>query len=101
MSFERINADDDGDRGVRNFESHGDGARGPSIKLIALVAVGVVAVIWFLQNGSSAEVQFLWMDVTWPLRTIIIISLVLGALLGQGGVWLWRRSRRAGRRNDD
>ena len=64
----------------------GSGGRNlPSVKLIALLVVAVAIVVFFFQNTDSAEVQFLWMDVNWPVRSVIIISLVAGIVIDRLG----------------
>jgi uncharacterized integral membrane protein len=77
----------------------GDGSSGfqlPSLKLVALLVVVVVAAIFFLQNGPDTEVEILAWTVTWPLRLVILVSIVLGIVIDRLGSWMWRRSRRRG-----
>jgi uncharacterized integral membrane protein len=69
----------------------------PSLKLVALLVVVVLAAIFFFQNGHETEVDILTWTVTWPVRVVILVSIVLGILIDRLGGWLWRRSRR---RND-
>ncbi len=69
----------------------------PSLKLVTLLVVVVLAAIFFFQNGHDAQVEILTWTVTWPLRLVIIVSIALGILIDRLGGWLWRRSRR---RND-
>lgn len=85
MSFERADPDRNPAEG---------GSSGPSPKLIALVVVGIVLVVFVLQNGGDVPIQFLWMDVTWPISVVIGISVGIGVLLDRLGSWLWRRSKR-------
>lgn len=72
---------------------------GPPWKLIGLLAMVVALFIFFLQNGQRSEVKFLWLDVEWPMWTVIAISVAAGILLDRLGSWQWRRSR--ARRNVD
>ena len=53
----------------------------------------MAVVIFFFQNGHQAAVEFLWIDVDWAVRNVIVISLVAGALLDRIFVWQWRRAR--------
>jgi len=76
-----------------------DGIRMPSIKLIGLLVLAVAVLIFFFQNGDGVDVHFLWVDVNWPVRTVIVISVVAGVVLDRLVVWQWRRARRA-KRND-
>lgn len=86
---------------IMTFE-HGDiersaesgGMQAPPIKLVALLIVAIVAAIFFFQNGDSVSIEFLWMDVTWPERTVILISIVLGVLLDRLASFFWRRARK-------
>ena len=69
----------------------------PSLRIVLLIAVVVLAAIFFFQNGHEAEVEILTWTVTWPVRLVIIVSIVLGVLIDRLGSWLWRRSRRGKR----
>ena len=69
-----------------------DGA--PPWKLIALLIVVAGLATFFLQNGSDAPVQFLWMDGSWPVWTVIAISVAIGIVLDRLFTWQWRRARR-------
>jgi len=75
-----------------------NGRREPPWKLIALGAVVVAILIFFLQNRDDSSVSFLWADFTWPLWAVIGISILLGVALDRLASWQWRRSRR---RRDD
>jgi uncharacterized integral membrane protein len=65
----------------------------PPWKLIGLLVVVVILATFFLQNGQRSEVQFLWLDVSWPLWTIIAISVGIGVILDRLATWQWRRAR--------
>ncbi len=74
--------------------AEGGGINTPSIKIILLLLLAVAVLIFFLQNGETAEVQFLGFDVTWPLRSVIIISVAAGVVLDRLFTWQWRRAKR-------
>lgn len=79
-----------------NMRSEGDGRskfQPPSLKLVLLLVVVVGAAIFFFQNGEEAVVTFLGFEVEWPVRVVILISIVLGIVIDRLGSWLWRRSR--------
>jgi len=86
-------------------DNHGpDEGRGrnlPSVKLIALLVIAVAFVVFFFQNTDSVRVEFLWMDVDWPVRSVILISLVAGMLLAWLGSFFWARARRRQHERDD
>lgn len=68
-----------------------DGGLSPS--LIALIALGILAVIFILQNGSKKEVSFLMLDVRAPVWLVIVLSMVVGVVLDRlFGFW-WRRRK--------
>lgn len=79
----------------------GGGRNLPSVKLIALLVVLVTFVVFFFQNTDSVQVEFLWMDVDWPVRSVILISLVAGMLLAWLGSFFWARARRRKHERDD
>jgi uncharacterized integral membrane protein len=72
--------------------SGSDGA--PPWKPIALVVVVAGLVTFFVQNGSDAPIQFLWMDGSWPVWSVIGISVAIGIVLDRLVSWQWRRARR-------
>ena len=77
------------------LEQHDDGGtRAPSIKLVLALLVVVAVAVFFFQNGNSASVTFLWMDVTWPIRSIIVISVIAGIAIDRLVLWQWRRARK-------
>jgi uncharacterized integral membrane protein len=81
------------DNADRGGSPESGGPNLPSFKLIgALVLVAAVA-IFFFQNGDSSQVEFLWMDVDWSVRTVIIVSIAAGVLLDRVFLWQWRRAR--------
>lgn len=85
MSYEHVDVDQQGE---------GRGIQAPSIKLVALLIVAVVTAIFFFQNGDTVNIDLLWMDVSWPERSVILVSIVLGVLLDRLASFVWRRARR-------
>jgi uncharacterized integral membrane protein len=65
--------------------------------LIAGIAV-VAAVVFMAQNNEDVELNFLVFDITARLWVGLLVTLLLGALLGQAVEALWGRRRR--RRSD-
>ena len=70
-----------------------DGRR-PSVKLVLFLLLAAALVVFFLQNGGVTRVEFLWMEATWSVRAVILVSVVIGILLDRLGLWQWRRARR-------
>jgi uncharacterized integral membrane protein len=62
--------------------------------IVALLAL-VAAVIFVAQNRNRVETTFLFFDSTPRLWVVIVVSLLLGALLGQAVALLARRRRRS------
>lgn len=85
MSFETVDRDRNPAEG---------GSSGPSLKLIALVVVVVGVGVFVFQNTDDTQVNFLWMDVTWPISLVIGISVLAGVLIDRLGSWFWRRAKR-------
>lgn len=85
------------DERPQSATSGSDGS--PPWKLIALLVVVAGLAVFFFQNGSDAPVHFLWLDGSWPVWSVILISVVIGIVIDRLGQWQWRRARR--RKNDD
>lgn len=49
-------------------------------------AITVIAVIFVLQNLGNTETRFLFLSVTVPLAVVIVVSMLLGVVVG----WLIR-----------
>lgn len=58
----------------------------------AVIAIALVAFV--VQNRSDTEVTWLFLDGTWPLWLVIVLSAVAGAALSEVLGWLIRRRRR-------
>lgn len=86
---------------VRDDGSEGRGRSLPSLKLVALLVVVAAIAIFFFQNGESVEVRFLGLDVEWPVRIVIIVSLLAGVLIDRLGGFFWGRARRRKHERDD
>ena len=70
---------------------------GTSFGLIVSGIVGVLALIFIFQNSEQQDVNFLFFSATVPLSVVIIISMMLGAVLG----WFFGYMRRRKRRRND
>ena len=86
---------------VRDDGSGSDGRNVPSIKLIALLVVVVAIAVFFFQNGETVQVEFLGFDVEWPVRIVIVVSVVAGIAIDRLGGFFWNRARRRKRERDD
>ena len=69
------------------------GRSAPPWKLLALLVVVAGLAVFFFQNGQDSQVEFLWLDGTWPTWTVIGISVVVGIVLDRLVTWQWRRAR--------
>jgi len=85
MSYEAVDVEQ---------SAEGGGGKAPSLKLVLLLLLVVALAVFFFQNGDSAQVEFLWMDANWPVRSVIIISVTVGVLIDRLVAWQWRRARR-------
>lgn len=62
--------------------------------------IGVVALLVFmLQNRDETRINFLMIELTWPLWLVMLVSALLGALIWFGLGVMRRRSRRKERRS--
>lgn len=69
------------------------GRSGPPWKLVALLVVVAGLAAFFFQNGQTSEVNFLWLEGSWPQWTVIGISVLVGIVLDRLASWQWRRAR--------
>ena len=66
---------------------------GPSPILIGLIVVAVIALVFVLQNGNEADIDFLFFDVQSPVWIAIAIAIGVGVLLDRLFIAWWRRRR--------
>jgi uncharacterized integral membrane protein len=85
------------DRTRDPIADHGEtrGAQGRRIdaRLVVAAVAAVCAVIFVVQNSDRIRLRFLFIDVTTRLWVGLVLSLLLGALLGQAFGALRRRRR--------
>jgi uncharacterized integral membrane protein len=74
------------------FEYRREGLGG---KATALVVVGILLLIFVLQNLDDANVDFLFWDWDVAIAVAIVVSAALGFVLGWGASWLRRRAKAA------
>jgi uncharacterized integral membrane protein len=83
-TLEGIAADDD---------LRGTAGRRVDARLVVAAVAAVCAVIFVVQNSDRIRLRFLFIDVTTRLWVGLVVSLLLGALLGQAFGALRRRRR--------
>jgi len=71
--------------------------KGMSFGAIISLIVGVAALIFIFQNSEQQQVNFLFFSAMVPLSVVIILSMLLGAILG----WFFGYMRRRRRRRQD
>lgn len=64
------------------------------MRLVVAAVVIIVAVIFMSQNSQQVELKFLMFSVSTRLWVGLLITLVLGAVLGQVVESLWERRKR-------
>jgi uncharacterized integral membrane protein len=67
---------------------------------ITLIAVGLLLLVFVLQNLEDANVDFLFWEVDVSIGLALLIAAALGFVLGWGFAWMRRRARRLDRRDD-
>jgi uncharacterized integral membrane protein len=70
------------------------GTSGPSVAFIVLAIVIVLAVIFFLQNGESLNIDFWVFERETTIRWAILMSILLGALLDRILTIAWNRRKK-------
>jgi uncharacterized integral membrane protein len=68
---------------------------GLGVGTIVVGIVAIAAVIFALQNSDDTTMEFLFFKATVPLSVVIVISIILGAILG----WFVGVMRRRRKRN--
>ena len=61
--------------------------------VVSIVALALV-IIAIVQNLGKTTVSFLWMDVSVGLWLLVLVSVLLGMVLGAGGHIFYRRGKR-------
>jgi uncharacterized integral membrane protein len=82
-------------RGLGEYRREGLGG-----KAITLILVGVLLIIFVLQNLEDANVDFLFWEWDIAIGAVILVAAALGFVLGWGFAWMRRRARRLDRRED-
>jgi len=74
--------------------SHGSGARRAGrrrARLAGITVLGVVGLVFVVQNITGTEVGLLWWSLRLPLVTVLVALIALGA--GLDRLWTRRRGR--------
>ena len=61
--------------------------------IVSIVALALV-IIAIVQNLGKTTVSFLWMDVSVGLWLLVLVSVLLGMVLGAGGHIFYKRGKR-------
>lgn len=61
--------------------------------VVSIVALALV-IIAIVQNLGKTTVSFLWMDVSVGLWLLVLVSVLLGMVLGAGGHIFYKRGKR-------
>lgn len=62
-------------------------------RVFASVVVVVIALLFVIRNSQTVEVSLVFVQSNVPLYVALLIAMVLGAALGSGGLWWFRRRR--------
>jgi len=69
---------------------------GAIVSLVGLAAL----VVFMIQNTEDVKVKFLWIDFSWPVWLLVLVSALVGALVWFGLGVLRRHRRRKARRDE-
>ena len=70
------------------------GKSGLSPTLIAFIVLGVIALVFVLQNGDDTQTNFLMLDFSAPLWLLLAITIAVGIVLDRLFALWWKRRRR-------
>ncbi|HEX5365905.1 MAG TPA: lipopolysaccharide assembly protein LapA domain-containing protein [Acidimicrobiales bacterium] len=65
-------------------------------RLVVVAVVAVLAVVFMAQNNDEVELNFLTLSVTSRLWVGLLVTLLLGAILGRAASALWTRRHQRG-----
>jgi uncharacterized integral membrane protein len=83
------------DDAAREVQGGVHGRRQVSPGLVAGVALGVLLLVFVLQNTDDVAVSFLWLDTRKPLWIVLLVTSVVAVLAAElAGAFLRRRRRR-------
>jgi uncharacterized integral membrane protein len=83
-------ADRDPQEPLPSFEYRREGMGG---KAVVLVVTGILLGIFMLQNLEDANIDFLFWDWDLAIAVVIIVSAVLGFVIGWLFAWMRRRAK--------
>ena len=71
------------------------GDQGRSVRFYVVLVLAILALIFVIQNTEETNVKFIFAEANMPLFFTLIISILLGALIGwlTPRVWHSRRDR--------
>lgn len=72
--------------------------RGGGLLFVVGILVGIPATIFALSNLESTTVEFLGWAAEVPLWAVIMLSILVGAVLGTAGLLTWQARRKRGRK---
>jgi uncharacterized integral membrane protein len=61
------------------------------LRIAGFVVLGVVGLVFVLQNTGSTKISLLWLHVEMPLFLVLVAMVALGLGLGQFSDWRKRR----------
>lgn len=67
------------------------GERRRQLRIAGLTALGVLGLVFVLQNSESTEVTVLWLDFRMPLFFVLLAMVALGFGLSEFSGWRKRR----------
>lgn len=64
------------------------------VRVIGAAVVAIALIAFIGQNPDDTEVNWLFLEGSWPLWLVVVVAAVLGAVLSEVLGWLIRRRRR-------
>ncbi len=65
----------------------------PSLRVIGVAVLGILAVILVFQNRDPVATNLLWATVVMPRAVLLLTTFLLGVIVGLLGAFMWKRKK--------
>jgi uncharacterized integral membrane protein len=84
---------EDEDLALTTIETSPPKRKLPSLRVIGVVVLGILAVILVFQNRDPVETHLLWATVEMPRAVLLLTTFLLGVIVGLLAAFMWKRQK--------